>query len=70
MTVDKVVAELHVGDTMLEEEDQIRDKVIRNYGRDEGYWISDFDGFMGQTGNDFLPGLENIQQEQSSTQEK
>lgn len=60
MTVDKLVAELHVGDTLLEEEDQIKDKVIKHYSRDEGYFISDFDGFMGHHGNEFLPGLENV----------
>jgi len=28
MTVDKIVAKMHVGDTFLESEDQIQDKVI------------------------------------------
>jgi hypothetical protein len=53
MTVDKVVAHMHVGDTFLEHEDQVQDRVITQYKRDEAMWISDFDGFM-PLGNPFL----------------
>ena len=48
MVVDKIVAEVHVGDTFLEREEQIRDRVIKQYARDEGLSISDFDEFMPQ----------------------
>lgn len=43
---------MHVGDTFLEKEEQIEDRVIKQYERDEGLIISDFDGFMG--GNPFV----------------
>ena len=53
MTIDKLVAKVKVGDTFLETDDQIADKVIKQYERDEGLMISDFDGFMAG-GNPFV----------------
>jgi hypothetical protein len=53
MTVDKIVAKMHVGDTFLESEDQIQDKVIDQFKSNEAMWISDFDNFM-PNGNPFL----------------
>ena len=46
MTVDKAVAEMHVGDTLLETQDQVQEKVIRNFTKDECMLISDFDCFV------------------------
>ena len=59
MTVDKLVAEMHVGDTFLDSEEQIQDRVIKQFKRDEGIMISDFDGFM-RDGNPFLPRTDQI----------
>ena len=44
---------MHVGDTFLESEDQIQDKVIDQFKSNEAMWISDFDNFM-PNGNPFL----------------
>ena len=54
MTIDKAVAEMHVGDTMLETSDQMQDRVIKHYLRDESLLISNFDSFM-PLGNQILP---------------
>ncbi|TNV73089.1 hypothetical protein FGO68_gene10189 [Halteria grandinella] len=53
MTVDKLVAEIHIGDTFLERETQIKDRVIKQYAKDEGLCISDFDEYM-PSGNPFI----------------
>ena len=52
MIVDKIVAEMYVGDTFLDKDEQIRDRVIKQYGKDEGVMKSDFDMYM--QGNPFL----------------
>ncbi len=55
MTFDKLVAEMYVGDTFLEAQDQIEDRVIKEYKIDEHLYISDIDGFMPE-GNAYIRG--------------
>ena len=53
MTVDKLVAEMRVGDALAESQEQIEDRLVKQYRKEEGLEISDFDGFMPH-GNPFL----------------
>ena len=53
MTVDKLVAEMRVGDAFLESAEQIQDRLVTQFRKDEGLEISDFDAFMPH-GNPFL----------------
>jgi hypothetical protein len=55
LTFDKLVAEMYVGDTFLEAQDQIEDRVIKEYKIDEHLYISDIDGFMPE-GNAYIRG--------------
>jgi transcription elongation factor len=53
MTVDKVVAEIKVGDAFLDKEDQQQEQSINFYPKDQGLFISDFDSFM-EKGNPII----------------
>ncbi|CDW81354.1 UNKNOWN [Stylonychia lemnae] len=52
MIVDKKVAELYLGDALLDQQTQIDERLIKSFGKQEEAYISDFDGFM--KGNHFL----------------
>jgi hypothetical protein len=53
MTVDKVICEFRAGHSLLDINEQLEEKSILAFGKNEGIMITDFDNFM-ENGNPFL----------------
>jgi hypothetical protein len=53
MTVDKIICDFPAFHSLLDKEEQLEEKSINFYGKNDGVMITDFDDFM-ENGNHFI----------------
>eukprot|EP00347_Sterkiella_histriomuscorum_P003314 403364758 len=71
MIVDKKVSETFVGDSIMDQDEQISNKLIKHYTRDEEMYITDFDNYM--RGNPYVRDVNELYEDDqidSQTQEE